>query len=204
MNRPANTLLSLLPVIPLLVVALSLGGCISFGAEPPPSLLTLTPDSPLAAGQTRNSATAPTILIQQPSVPASLATARVPVQTSPTTIAYVKEAVWSEPPARLFTGLLADTIGSQTGRVVLSPDQLVLDPGARLGGELRSFGLDAATGDAVVTYDATLIRGASPSFEKRRFEAREPVGTVTPQSTGQALNRAANRVAADVAGWIGK
>ncbi len=198
MTRPPITF------IPVLLAALSLGGCISFGAAPPPSLLTLTPDTPLVAGQTSNSATAATILIQLPSVPASLASPRVPVQTSPTTIAYVKEAVWSEPPARLFARLLADTIGSQTGRVVLTPAQSMIDPGARLGGELRSFGLDAATGDAIVTYDATLIRGGSPSFEKRRFEAREPVGSVTPAATGQAINRAANRVAADVAGWVGK
>lgn len=190
--------------LPALTAALMLGGCISFAAAPPPSLLTLTPDSPLVTGQTRNSATAPTILIQQPSVPASLASARVPVQTTPTEIAYVKEAIWSEPPARLFTRLLADTIGSQTGRVVLTPAQSMLDPGARLGGELRSFGLDAATGDAVVTYDATLIRGASTAFERRRFEAREPIGSVTPQSTGRAINRAANRVASEVAAWVGK
>ncbi|OYW23709.1 MAG: ABC transporter [Sphingomonas sp. 12-62-6] len=196
--RPIGTLL------PALSAALLLSGCISFAAAPPPSLLTLTPDSPLATGQTSNSATAATILIQLPSVPASLASARVPVQTTPTEIAYVKEAIWSEPPARLFARLLADTIGSQTGRVVLTPAQSMLDPGARLGGELRSFGLDAATGDAVVTYDATLIRGGSTSFEKRRFEAREPVGSVTPQTTGLAINRAANRVAAEVATWVGK
>ncbi len=196
--RPIGTLL------PALTAALLLSGCISFAAAPPPSLLTLTPDSPLATGQTSNSATAATILIQLPSVPASLASARVPVQTTPTEIAYVKEAIWSEPPARLFARLLADTIGSQTGRVVLTPAQSMLDPGARLGGELRSFGLDAATGDAVVTYDATLIRGGSTSFEKRRFEAREPVGSVTPQTTGLAINRAANRVAAEVATWVGK
>ncbi|OYX37901.1 MULTISPECIES: ABC-type transport auxiliary lipoprotein family protein [unclassified Sphingomonas] len=196
--RPIITLL------PALTAALLLSGCISFAAAPPPSLLTLTPDSPLATGQTSNSATAATILIQLPSVPASLASARVPVQTTPTEIAYVKEAIWSEPPARLFARLLADTIGSQTGRVVLTPAQSMLDPGARLGGELRSFGLDAATGDAVVTYDATLIRGGSTSFEKRRFEAREPVGSVTPQTTGLAINRAANRVAAEVATWVGK
>lgn len=189
---------------PALTAVLMLSGCISFAAAPPPSLLTLTPDSPLVTGQTSSSATAPTILIQQPGVPASLASARVPVQTTPTEIAYVKEAIWSEPPARLFTRLLADTIGSKTGRVVLTPAQSMLDPGARLGGELRSFGLDAATGDAVVTYDATLIRGDSTTFQKRRFEAREPVGAVTPQSTGRAINRAANRVAGEVATWVGK
>ncbi|OYY70414.1 ABC-type transport auxiliary lipoprotein family protein [Sphingomonas sp. 28-63-12] len=191
-------------LLPALLAMASLTGCISFGATPPPMLLTLTAATPLTPGQTSNSASAATITIQLPSVPAAIATVRVPVQTSPTSIAYVKDAQWSEPPARLFARLLADTIGAKTGRVVLTPAQSFYDPGARLGGELRNFGVDAMTGDAVVTYDATLSRSDAKVFEKRIFEAREPIGTVTPQSTSEGLNRAANRIASEVADWVGK
>jgi len=198
MMRPSIKLLSaLLALAPL-------GGCISFGAAPPPSLLTLTPDSPLTPGQTANSGTAATITIQVPAVSASLATPRVPVQTSATSIAYLKDAVWAEPPAWLFARLIADTIGAKTGRVVLTPAQSLFDPGARLGGELRNFGINSASGEAVVTFDATLVRGGAKVFEKRRFEAREAVGTIAPQTAGEAINRAANRVASDVAAWVGR
>ncbi len=198
MMRPAIKLL------PVLLAMVPLAGCISFAAAPPPSLLTLTATQPIAPGQSANSGDAKTITIQVPAVPASLATTRVPVQTSATSIAYIKDAQWAEQPARLFARLMADAITVKTGRVVLTPAQSLADPGARLSGELRSFGIDAASGDAVVTFDAALVRGETNIYEKKRFEAREPVGNVTAGSAGDALNSAANRVASEVADWIGR
>ncbi|WP_374132260.1 MULTISPECIES: ABC-type transport auxiliary lipoprotein family protein [unclassified Sphingomonas] len=191
-------------LLPAGLAMATLAGCISFGAPAPPTLLTLTAATPLTPGQTSNSANTSTITIQLPSVPAAIATAHVPVQTSPTSIAYVKDAQWAEPPARLFARLLADTIGAKTGRVVLTPAQSLYDPGARLGGELRNFGIDAETSEAVVTYDATLSRTDAKTIEKRRFEARTPIGSVTPENCSEAINAAANQVAAEVADWVGK
>lgn len=187
-----------------LAAATALTGCISFGAAPPPSLLTLTADQPVATGQGQSSAAAKSITVTVPTTPASIAQPRVPVQATPTTLAYVKEAVWSEPPARLFARLLSDTITTRTGRVVLSTAQSIADPGARLGGELRSFGLDATTREAIVTYDASLIRTDQTAVEKRRFEARVPVAAIDAASAGPALNQAANQVAGQVADWVGR
>ena len=113
---------------PLILIAmLPLAGCISFGAKPPPTLLTLTSASSVPVGQTQNSATAKSITIQVPVVPQSLATARVPVQATPTSIAYVTEAQWAEPPARLFARLVSDTVAARTGYVVLSTVQSIGD-----------------------------------------------------------------------------
>lgn len=198
MQRRSFTLLSVLLLAPVL------SGCISLAAKPPASLLTLGAASTVEPGKVSDSAAASTITIQVPSVPAALATQRVPVQTSATSIAYVKDALWSEQPARLFARLMSDTIAARTGRVVLTPAQSLFDPGARLSGELRNFGIVEASGEAVVTFDAALVRDGSKTYEKRRFEAREPVGTITPQSVGEAIDRAANRVASDVAAWIGR
>lgn len=183
---------------------LALAACISFGAEPPPSLLTLNPDAAVPVDQLQNSGQARTITVTVPTTPAALAQARVPVQATPTTIAYVKDAVWAEPPARLFARLVADTLTARTGRVVLSLAQANTDPGARLGGELRNFGLDATARVAVVTFDATLIRIDATTVEKRRFEARVPVATIDAVAAGPALNQAANQVAAQVADWVGR
>ena len=78
---------------PLILIAmLPLAGCISFGAKPPPTLLTLTSASTVTVGQNQDSATTKSITIQVPVVPQSLATARVPVQATPTSIAYVTDA----------------------------------------------------------------------------------------------------------------
>jgi cholesterol transport system auxiliary component len=186
------------------LLALSLAGCISFGAKPPPQLLTLDPAVTIPAGQTQSSSSAATITISVPQVPQELATARVPVHSGGTAIAYVAKAQWVEPPSRLFARLLADTVTSRTGRVVLSNRQSQLDPGAQLTGELRMFGVDADTGEAVVIFDATLMRGEAGEFEKQRFEARVPVAPVEAAPVGAALSRAANQVAAQVADWVGK
>ncbi len=213
--------LALLALLPL-----SLSGCIKFGAEPPPSLLTITPTAAIDAGAAASSASARTITIGVPVVPQELAVARVPVRTGDTSIAYLKDAQWVEAPNRLFARLLSDTIAVRTGRVVLSLRQSMSDPGARLGGELRHFGLDADRNEAVVTFDATLTRELPPApragrdekgreikgepwrprpvYEKRRFEARVPLTAMEAAAAGTALNAAANQVAGEVADWIGK
>lgn len=184
------------------LLLLPLAGCIRFGAEPPPALLTLAAATPIAAGATQSSAQARSITVQVPVVPQELAVTRVPVQSSATAIAYVKEAQWVEPPARLFARLLSDTLTSRANMVVLSTRQGFTDPGAQLGGELREFGVDATRSEAVVVYDATLQRQGSTAFEKRRFEARVPVTVIDANSVGPAINQAANTVATAVADWV--
>ncbi|WP_380872822.1 hypothetical protein ACFB49_37270 [Sphingomonas sp. DBB INV C78] len=190
---------------PILFAALllPLSACISFGEEPPSTLLTLTPDSSFAAGQTRTAGDGRAVAVIPPSVPQSLNVLRVPVQTGATSIAYLKKAQWVEPPSRLFRNLLAETIAAKTGRPTLDMRQYSQAPGLRLGGRLQQFGLDATQGQVVVQYDASLARGGTAPLETRRFEARVPVASEDAQSVAAALNRAANQVAGEVADWIG-
>lgn len=197
----SKTLLALLVAVPF---AAPLAGCISFGAKPPPSLLSLTSAVSVPAGQTQSSATSPTITILVPGAAQAIAGTRVPVQASETSIAYVTNAQWVEPPNRMFVRLLIDTVPARTGRIVLSSAQSFSDPGAVLSGELRNFGVDAATNQAVVTFDGSLIRTSGKVVEKRRFEARVPVTAIAAAPVGQALNTAANQVAAEIADWVGK
>ncbi|HEU4960814.1 MAG TPA: ABC-type transport auxiliary lipoprotein family protein [Sphingomonas sp.] len=181
-----------------------LSGCISFGAKPPPSLLTLTPAAPAPIGRTETATPGHTMTVNVPAVPQEIAVQRVPVQATDTSVAYVKDAQWVEEPAKLFARLLADTITAKTDWVVLGNEQTRVDPGTRLTGELRQFGVDAGTHEAVVTYDAALLRSGATGVEKRRFEARVPVASITAAPVGAALNQAANQVAAEVADWVGK
>jgi cholesterol transport system auxiliary component len=193
---------ALLLALPLL--AASLSGCISFGGKPPKSLLTLTPAATLPVGESQRSNVAATITIAVPSLPQELASSRIPVHSGGTAIAFVKDAQWVERPSQLFQRLLGDTITANTGRLVLSSRQSMLDPGAYLMGELRRFGIEEETKEAIVTYDAALIRGPESVVEKRRFEARVPVTEIEAAPSGAALNQAANQVAAQVAEWVGK
>lgn len=190
--------------IAILLAALPLSACISFGAEPPDQLLTLNSTAQVPVGQTQNSANAKAIVVTVPVTSASLAVQRVPVQATATSIAYVKDAQWTEPPARLFARLMSDTIGARTGRVVLSQVQAVTESNDQLDGELRNFGADAATSEVVVTFDAALTRSGRDNTEKRRFEARVPVTAIDALTVGPALNQAANQVAGEVAEWVGR
>ncbi|MBN8817030.1 MAG: membrane integrity-associated transporter subunit PqiC [Sphingomonas sp.] len=185
-----------------LLLALPLAGCFGFGGKPPKTLLTLNPTATLPVGSAQNSAAAKTITILVPVVPQALAVARIPVTTGDQ-VAYVVGAAWVEAPQRLFARLMSDTIAAKTGRVVLSSAQSFSNPGARLSGELRNFGVDGSTGEAVVTFDGALIREAGKDVEKKRFEARVPISPIDNTTVGPALNKAANQVAGDVAAWVG-
>lgn len=187
----------------VLGVAAPLAACINLTPRPPAMLLTLQSAEALAPGAVQSSGKARSITLRVPNVPAALAGPRIPVQSGANAIAYVKGAVWAEPPGRLFARLLIDTLGARAGRIVLSFDQSFADPGAHLSGELRRFDIDADRHEAVVIYDATLMRDGARDFERRRFEARAPVSAIDPERSAAALNRAANMVAAQVADWVG-
>jgi len=184
--------------------AVPLAACLSFGAKPPESLLTLTPATTVAADTARSAADGQAVVVITPSAPAALSTLRVPVQASATQVAYLKDAQWADTPAKLFRGLLAETIAARTGRVVLDIRQFSVSPGIKLSGGIKAFGLDHPSGSAVVIYDAALARSGRDQLETRRFEARVPVSDERPGPLGAALNQAANQVAVQVADWIGQ
>jgi cholesterol transport system auxiliary component len=188
--------------LPLVALgALSLASCFG-GKKVPPTLLTLTSEAPAPESINRAAGPAEAITIDVPVVPKELATTRVPALVGPTAIAYIKDVQWVESPDRLFQDLVHETVMRTTGRVVLDPRQASLDPGLHLTGTLSRFGYDAQEGVVIVRYDGALAAVGGTRVETRRFEAREPADG-TAATVGPALNAAANRVAAEVAQWIG-
>jgi len=188
--------------LPLVMLgALSLASCFG-GKKVPPTLLTLTSSAPAPASISRAAGPGDAITIDVPVVPKELATTRVPAQIGPTAIAYIRDVQWVESPDRLFQDLVQETVLRTTGRVVLDPRQSALDPGLHLTGTLSRFGYDAQEGAVIVRYDGALSTVGGTRVETRRFEAREPADG-TAGTVGPALNAAANRVAMDVAQWIG-
>ena len=182
-------------------LALSLAGCISLGSEPPPSLLTLTPTAAVPGGAAVRADAASAIAVLEPGAPQSLEVTRVPVQVNDAEIAYLKDAVWVEKPARLFQRLLAETIRARSGRLVVDGETPSVGAATRLQGSLGAFGYDARTSSVVVRFDA-IRTGAGDSMETRRFEAVVPGVAAEPAAVGRALNEAANRVAGEVAAWV--
>ncbi len=186
-------------ILPLIALA-ALSGCISFGSEPPPYLMTLSADEAPAAGATRTAAMGQAITIERPEVPQELITNRVPVRTSDTTIAYLQNAVWVDTPSELFRALVGEVVAARTGRVVLDPATYSTDPGTIVRGELREFGLDARSREVVIVYDASI--NTAGGVRTRRFEAREQIFAEDGRSVAEGLNRAANRMAIEVSNWI--
>lgn len=185
------------------VAAFALGGCsLGLSSKAPPFLLTLSADERPGANAGLVVQSSDTLTVATPLVPQAIATTRLPVAQGQTALAYVKDAVWVEPPARLFQRLLAETIRERAGRTVLDPRQFTMQPGAVLSGQLLRFDIEERGAMAVVVYDATLSEGADRPVKTRRFEARVPAGRIDAQNGGAALNRASNKIARDVADWI--
>lgn len=191
---------------PLFVGLLALAGCgplvqIGGNAPPPQTLLTL---AATAAPRAFDAATplGPTIAVDVPRVPMTLQTVRLPVTTSATEVSYLVGATWAEQPNRQFQQLLIDTLAAR-GHAVINRRETTVPPAQVISGTLRSFGLDVSTPGAAVVrvrYDAQLTaKGAVVSL--RRFDAAQPVTSQTPTAVANALNIAANNVAAEVADW---
>ena len=193
---------SLLLNLPTLVAAsIVLSACVSFGAKAPPSLLVLTATASVQGGAVKSGAPADALIVLLPEVPRKIDTNRVPVSIDDSNVAYLKDAVWADKPARMMQLLLMETISAKTGRLVLNE----VDAGGKaqqfLSGTLMEFGIDSQAMEAVVVYDAVkLVRGQA--IEKKRFEAREAVSAVEPGTAGAALNRAANSLASEMALWV--
>ena len=90
----------------LLAFAASLSGCVSFGGKPPERLLSLDAARKVAPGTLRSTAAGTTITVADPESPKLLDTVRVPVRTSPTSLAYVTKVQWADTPRHLFQKLL--------------------------------------------------------------------------------------------------
>lgn len=185
-------------------LVLTLSGCIGLGGKTPPFLLTMDADAAPTAGAARTAAEAATLTILIPTAPQKLRTTRIPVQQDGASVTYVKDAQWVEAPSRLFQRLVSETVAARTSRVVLDEGQYLTAPGEQLAGQLMEFGVDARSNEAVVVFQAMLVSAGGKTVTQRRFEVRESIGgKVEAKPVGEALTRAANKVAVDVATWLG-
>lgn len=182
--------------------ALALAGCVSLSPDPPESLLTLTATRAAPAGASVTGDAASALAVIEPATDQRLNVARVPVQVSDSSLAYLEDAVWVEKPARLFQRLLSETIRAGGSRLVVAEGDLGYTAANKLSGRLLEMGYDAGTGEVVVRYDAVL-QAAGGQVRSQRFESRVPGVAPEAEAVGPALNEAANAVAGQVAAWVG-
>jgi len=184
------------------IAALLSTGCVRIGAKPPSTLLTISTQAEAPAGETVTATREQALFIDLPTAARAITSLRVAVQDSPTSFAYVKNALWVDSPARQFQSVLAETVRVRTGRLVLDPGQFLARRGQVLEGNLLEFGVDAASKRAVVTYDATLASPDGQQVMRQRFSAAVPLSRIDANSVAPAISQAANEVATAVADWI--
>lgn len=184
-----------------LAAMLALSGCLG-GGKVPAQLLTLTPASTAPAGRAASGSTESALAVVDIQAPQKLDVLRVPVMTSGASLAYLKDAQWVEKPAQLFERLLTDTIRAKGSRLVVSNTDLEDTAATRLSGTLSAMDYDAARGEVVVRYDAVLTT-PDRKIASRRFESTVSGVSAKPVPVAEAMNRAANDVAAQVADWVG-
>jgi cholesterol transport system auxiliary component len=186
-----------------LAALLLLGGCLGgLGGKVPPQLISLTAADPAPAGPLGGGSAGSGLIVLDPETDRRIDVQRVPVQVSPSTVAYLKDAMWVEKPARQFRRLLAETIRAKSGRLVLEGGEAEAVGRDMLAGRLVDLGYDAASQSVVVRYDAIRNDGKG-AVSVRRFESIVPGVSPKAETVGPALNRAANDVARQVAAWIG-
>lgn len=194
---------SLLAALGALSLSGTLAGCISLGGgDPPDQLLTLTASAMAPAGAAQTGTMSNALAVTEPSVPQQLNVPRVPVRVDGTSLAYLKDAVWVERPARLFQTVLSETIRARGTRLVVGGGELDYAAQTQLGGELAAMDYDATAQAVVVRYDAVL-RLPGGEIRTRRFENRVTGVAADALSVAPALNQAANAIAAEVADWVG-
>jgi len=181
---------------------LALAGCISLGKKPPDQLLNLTATSTAPAGASASGSAENAIAVMDVEAPQKIDVARVPVDTSGSTLAYLQDAQWVEKPARLFTRLISDTLRARGNHLVVSGTDLEDAAATKLSGTLQAMDYDAPSGSAVVRFDAVL-QAKDGTIRSKRFESTVSGVPAAAAPVGAALNRAANEVATQVADWVG-
>lgn len=193
-----------------LFAGLLLAGCgplvqIGGNDKAPEALLVLRADAP-AADRSRTVDVTRTFSVVVPTVPGPLQTLRLPVMTRDTELAYLTGATWAEQPNKQFARVMADTIASR-GVAVLGPRTAAVGATNKIVGQLVEFGLDArqpAQLKVVLRFDAVLTGDGGKTIGLKRFDQSIPVASQDPGQVAEALNRAANAAATEVADWVTK
>lgn len=181
------------------IVLFALGGCVSIGTKPPGTFLSLTSEVAPAIGSSSSGTLGEATVVLEPTAAAAVSVLRIPVQIDAANVAYIKGTQWVERPSRAFQHLLADTLRARGKGLVVETDRATT--GTRIGGQLLVMGFDAQTREAVVRFDAMKwLPGGR--IETRRFESTVPGVDPQPAEIGPALNRAANKVASEIADWV--
>lgn len=178
------------------LVALAVAGC---GGGPPPATFDISaPRDGLKARPGRA-----LIVVAEPSALAALDTNRLIVMTRGSGIAYLPDAQWADRLPKLLQVRLIQTFENAkriTG--VGRPGDRLL-PAAQVNSEIRRFGLDEASGEAVIELSVKIVNDRSGRIVAGNiFTRRVPAGGSTGPTAAAALDLATQDILRDVVAWV--
>lgn len=191
------------PTVGIVLLGLALSGCSGLlaGGDPPKTYdLTVPARLPRSAGLGGN------LIVAEPVAVAVLDGNRVVVKPTGGEVTYLPAAQWSDRLPKLVQAKIIEAYeNSSSLRSVGRPgDRLSVD--YQLVSELRSFEIEAATGQAAVELTAKVINDKTGKIVAAQvFSARRPVAVpIDGASAARALDGALGEVLAALVSWTGR
>lgn len=173
-----------------------LAGCAS-GAAPTTFDLT-APRDVGASGRARG-----LLIVAEPQALQAFDSARIVITTREGSIAYLPDAQWADRLPKLLQVRLIQTFenGQRIQAVGRPGDRLV--PAAQLNSEIRRFGLDERTGEAVVEVSVKIVHDRSGRILAGQvFSQRVAGGGVSGAAATAALDVANQALLRDIVRWV--
>lgn len=142
------------------------------------------------------------LAIAEPTATQALDSERVIVRDSTGAISFLGGVQWADRLTKLVQTRMIQTFenGARIGTVGRPGDRVVAD--WQLNLDIRSFAVDAGSGEAVVEITAKLVNDKSGRVGAARlFSARQPVGGVDGPQAARSLDEALSRVMIDIVRW---
>lgn len=186
----------------VLALSAALAGCAGLLAGSPDATYDLTaPSAPPGGGAQRG-----TMVVAEPVAVAVIDGQRIVVKPNAGQVTYLGKSQWSDRLSKLVQARIIETFenANRLKSVGRPGDRLTVD--YQLVTELRSFEIQAATGQAVVEMTAKIIADRTGTIVAAEvFEARVAVaGAVDGPNATQALNQALGRVLTTLVAWTGQ
>lgn len=181
-----------------IAIALLLTGC---GGGPTPTTFDLS--APRDFGRVGGSQAA--LVVAEPTTVLALDSDRLIVRDSAGALSFLGSAQWADRVPRLVQTRLIQTFenGSRIAAVSRPGERMV--PDVQLNTDIRSFNIDAASGQAVVEITAKLVGDRTGKIQRAKlFSARVPAGTADGAAAAHALDKALSQVLIEIVRWAGR
>jgi cholesterol transport system auxiliary component len=144
------------------------------------------------------------LMVNEPTALQALDSERILVRDGGS-LSYLPDGQWSDRLPRLFQVRLIQTFenASSLGRVSRPGDRVT--PDFALSADIRNFGIDAQTSQAVVEVTVRIVSDRTGRVAAARaFSARVPVASISGPAAAQALDQAMAQVLRDIVRWRGR